>query len=80
MTFKKILEMADYMIENDSTLREVAKEFGMSKSGVHYIFVEVLPEINYQKFCTIRNILNVHLKLAHIRGGEVTKNKYSKKI
>lgn len=78
MTFSKIIEMADYMIKNNATIRQLEKEFGISKSTIHYNFVETLPDIDYRRYCAIRIILNKNKVLAHIRGGEATKSKHKK--
>ena len=38
--------MATYLIENNSTVRKVAKQFGISKSTVHKDITENLKSIN----------------------------------
>ena len=36
---ERVIELANYMIENKSTVRDAAKSFGISKSTVHTVGV-----------------------------------------
>lgn len=66
-TIKMIVE---YYNENESTVRETAKHFGVSKSSVYKYLTEVMPNK------TSATILKNNKEQRHIRGGEATKNKY----
>lgn len=74
----RVLMLADYIIETGATVRSAAKKFGISKSTVHKDIVERLPHINKSTAEEARKILNANKAERHIRGGEATKNKYSK--
>lgn len=67
---------ADYMIISNKTIREVAKNFNVSKSTIHKDLRERLKKINYEKYKIIDNILKYHKGVRHIRGGEATKLRY----
>ena len=70
--------LAKYLIENNSTVRETAKIFGISKSTVHKDVTEKLSKINYDLFLKVENVLQKNKSERHIRGGEATKNKYKR--
>jgi putative DeoR family transcriptional regulator, stage III sporulation protein D len=60
------------------TVRVIAKEFGVSKSTVHKDLTERLPEINPDLANEVKEILDYHKSIRHLRGGEATKLKYKK--
>jgi putative DeoR family transcriptional regulator (stage III sporulation protein D) len=76
---ERAMELAHYIIENESTVRATAKKFGISKSTVHKDIVERLPHINKSVAEAARKILNANKAERHIRGGEATKRKYQVK-
>lgn len=73
---ERVLKEANYIIKTGYTIREVAKEFKVSKSTVHKDLSERLKRINKEKYKEVENILKYHLNIRHIRGGESTKKKY----
>ena len=73
---ERVLKEANYIIKTGYTIREVAKEFKVSKSTVHKDLSERLKKINKEKYKEVENILKYHLNIRHIRGGESTKKKY----
>lgn len=75
---KRIVEEANFIIENNATIRETAKEFSLGKSTIHKDVSEKLEEINPQLFTEVKKIMHNHLETRHIKGGEVTKRKYEK--
>ena len=75
---KRVLKEALYMIETKKTLREIAKVFNVSKSTVHKDLKEKLKNIDNVLYEKVKIILNEHIKVRHIRGGESTKKKYLK--
>lgn len=70
------MDEALYIIYNNATVREAAKYFKISKSTVHKDITERLIKINKSLYQKIQIIMDNHLKTRHIKGGEVTKNKY----
>ena len=73
---ERTLEVAKYMIENKSTVRDTAKVFGCSKSTVHKDLTERLPKINVKLSKLVKELLSVNKAERHIRGGKATKMKY----
>ncbi|MBR6807547.1 MAG: sporulation transcriptional regulator SpoIIID [Clostridia bacterium] len=72
--------LADYMIKTQSTVRDAATKFGISKSTVHKDVTERLRQRNIMLFDSVRDLLDKNKSERHIRGGEATKNKYIKKM
>ena len=69
-------ELARYVIENNTTVRQTARVFGISKSTVHKDITERLPKINFPLYETVFHVLEKNKSERHIRGGEATKRKY----
>ena len=70
------VELAHYIIDNKATVRQTAKEFGVSKSTAHKDVTTRLAEINPQLAKEARKVLNINKQERHIRGGLATKEKY----
>lgn len=73
---ERVLSIADYIIENETTVRQTAKKFGVSKSTVHKDVTERLAEFNPAMASKVRAILDVNKQERHIRGGMATREKY----
>jgi len=57
-------------------VRQVARNFGVSKSTVHKDITERLPQINLHLAGEIKKILEKNKAERHLRGGEATRRKY----
>lgn len=68
--------LARYLIENNSTVRDTAKKYGISKSTVHKDITEKLYKINRPLYDEVWKILQLNKSERHLRGGEATKQKY----
>ena len=75
---ERTLKIGRSLVETRSTVRSIAKEFGVSKSTVHKDLTERLPEINPELANQVKEILEYHKSVRHLRGGEATKVKYKK--
>ncbi len=73
---ERAIILGEYIIENKSTVRATAKQFGISKSTVHKDVAERLPRIQPQLYPLVKEILENNKKERHIRGGMATKKKY----
>ena len=73
---KRVIELAEYIITNKSTVRDAAKRFGISKSTVHKDITERLEKINKNLYNEARKILDVNKAERHLRGGMATKLKH----
>lgn len=73
---QRILEIADWYVVNQSTVRETAKHFKISKSTVHKYLKNHLKNLNYPLYLECQKLLKKNLEERHIRGGISTKLKY----
>ena len=73
---ERVITLAEYIIENKSTVRATAKKFGISKSTVHKDVSERIWEINKSLARQVEAILCENKADRHIRGGIATKHKY----
>ncbi|MDD6039057.1 MAG: sporulation transcriptional regulator SpoIIID [bacterium] len=73
---KRAIDIANYIIENNTTVRQTAKKFGISKSTVHKDVAERLVSINPTLAAEARKVLDLNKSERHIRGGMATKDKY----
>lgn len=69
-------ELALYLIENRTTVRAAAKQFGISKSTVHKDISERLPLYNRSLWLQVKALLEENKAQRHIRGGLATRKKY----
>lgn len=76
---ERTIKIGRYIVETRNTVRKIAKEFGVSKSTVHKDLTERLPEINPELANKVKEILEYHKSIRHLRGGEATKIKYKRK-
>lgn len=72
---ERAIKMAEYIIENKTTVRQTAKEFGISKSTVHKDVTERLAGINPVLAAQARKVLDVNKSERHIRGGNGNQRK-----
>ena len=73
---ERAIEIAKYIIEHNATVRQTAKEFGISKSTVHKDVTERLASIRPSLAERTREVLEVNKQERHIRGGLATREKY----
>ena len=71
--------VAKYILEKNTTVRQTAKTFGVSKSTIHKDVTERLEEINPSLAMEVKRVLEKNKSERHIRGGMATKMKYKKK-
>jgi putative DeoR family transcriptional regulator (stage III sporulation protein D) len=76
---ERAVEIANYIIENNATVRQTARQFGISKSTVHKDVTERLIQINPSLANRARVVLDLNKSERHIRGGMATKEKYLQK-
>lgn len=73
---RRVMAIADYMIDNKCTVRSAAAKFGVSKSTVHKDISERLKILSPKKARKARKLLETNKSERHIRGGIATKKKY----
>ena len=77
MVEERAVELGNYMVRHQATVRAAAKEFGISKSTVHMDVAKRLRKINPQLYKEVKAILDVNKAQRHIRGGLATRKKYA---
>ena len=73
---ERCVTLATYLVENKTTVRSVAQNFGISKSTVHKDITKTLKNVNRKLFAEAQAVLETNKKERHLRGGEATKKKY----
>lgn len=71
----RAIEIAEYIVEHHATVRQAAKQFGVSKSTVHKD-TQRMQYIDKLLADQVRQILETNKSERHIRGGMATKEKY----
>ena len=78
LTQLRAVEIGEYIVKNQTTVRVAAKAFGISKSTVHMDVTDKLEKINPILFRQVSSVLDVNKAQRHIRGGLATREKYRK--
>lgn len=74
----RVIKESNYMIETNKTIREIAAIFNVSKSTVHKDLKDRLKKIDINLYEKVKKIIDYHIEIRHIKGGESTKEKYKK--
>ena len=70
---RRARELAVYLIERRTTIRDAAKHFSVSKSTVHKDLSERLKEIDRSLYVQVKEILEQNKAERPLRGGDATK-------
>ncbi len=73
---RRCVSVAQYMLEKQSTVRQAAAKFGLSKSSVHKDMCQRLPHINARLAREVAALLEYNKAVRHLRGGEATRRRY----
>ena len=76
---ERAARLAEYIIENNTTVRAAAKCFGISKSTVHKDVTERLKRSDPDLWQQVKAVLDRNKAERHIRGGIATRIKYKGK-
>lgn len=75
---KRCIELGEYIVNTNATVRQAAQVFGISKSTVHIDVTKRLSIISPALAAQVHKILQENKAQRHIRGGIATKEKYLK--
>ena len=75
---ERCIVLGTYLVENESTVRAVAKKFGISKSTVHKDVTQILKKRSPKLYTEVKSVLEYNKQERHLRGGAATKEKYKK--
>ena len=73
---ERAIHIAQYIVDNGATVRQTARQFGVSKSTVHKDVTERLLELNPSLAAEVKEVLESNKAERHLRGGMATKEKY----
>lgn len=73
---ERAVTLAQYIIEQNATVRQAAKQFAVSKSTVHKDVTIRLKQLSPQLHEQVKQVLEHNKEERHIRGGMATKEKY----
>ena len=67
----RAVEIANYIVENNATVRQAAKQFGISKSTVHKDITDAdrLLRIDPELAAKARHILDINKSERHVHAG-----------
>ena len=75
-TDNRAVILGRYIADTGATVRQCAKEFGISKSTVHTDVTERLCNIDRALQKKVRRVLEKNKTERHLRGGEATRKKF----
>ncbi len=75
---ERVVDIAEYLLKYQCTVREVAKVYCVSKSTAHKDLSERLPQIDDALYKKVACVLQNNWDDRYLRGGEATKRKYKK--
>lgn len=67
-----------YIINNNATIRETAKFYGVGKSSVHTAVTKHLKLADESLYNKVQKVFIKNKAISHIHGGEAIKQKYAK--
>lgn len=73
---ERAVKLGEYIAEKKTTVRQTAKQFGVSKSTVHKDVSDRLKKIDPLLYAQVLPILEKNKQERHIRGGIATRRKY----
>ena len=73
---ERAIEVAQFIVSSNATVRETAKKFGVSKSTVHKDITDRIEKLDPALAVSVRRVLEINKAERHIRGGLATKEKY----
>lgn len=77
---KRTIQVGEYIVKNRATVRQAAKNFGISKSTIHKDVTERLAYLDSELAKETRSVLDINKQERHIRGGQATREKYKRKL
>lgn len=73
----RCIALARCVAEEGATVRQAAKQVGVSKSLAHRELTVRLKYLNTNLYVQVRKQLLYHKAVRHLRGGEATKRKFA---
>lgn len=77
---KRVLEEANIIINTKTTIRQLTKIMGVSKSTIHNDMQNRLRLVDRDLYDKVQSVFDEHIKIRHYLGGIATQKKYKKVI
>ena len=77
ITDNKIIDIANYIIDTKSTIRETAKQFRCSKTNIHRLIHNNLSQLDYELYSRVKKVLAYNLSQRATRGGRSTRLRWA---
>ena len=77
---ERAIQIGLFVVENGATVRQTARQFGVSKSTVHKDITTRLVHVHPELARQAQAVLQINKAERHIRGGLATKEKYSREV
>lgn len=77
---ERAIQIGLFVVENGATVRQTARRFGISKSTVHKDITTRLIHVQPELARQAQAVLQINKAERHIRGGQATKEKYSRAV
>lgn len=75
---RRVTAAAEHILKTGATVRACADFFGVSKTTIHKDMRKRLPELNPALASQVDGVLQKNKEERHLRGGEATREKYSR--
>lgn len=72
----RAVALGKYIIDNNTTVRDAAKAYRISKSTVHKDVTQRLGKFSPVLAAQVKDVLEKNKAERHMRGGEATRRKY----
>ena len=73
---RRVLEEANIIVNTETTLRNLARRLGISKSTIHKDMQIRLIKIDQNLYHKVQKVFKKHLEIRYYIGGEKTRQKY----
>ena len=73
---ERAIEVAQFIVNSNATVRETAKKFGVRKSTLNKYITDRIEKLDPALASNVRKVLEVNKAERHIRGGLATREKY----
>lgn len=76
---ERVLQTAEFVLQNKCTVRTACKHFFVSKSTAHKDLTQRLRQLDYKLYAQVAKVLADNDSQKHLRGGQATKRKFTRK-
>lgn len=78
-TNDRVIQVANFMIRNQATIRQAASEFGVSATTISHDLHKRLPSLDPELSERVHRVIRHNTEIRAYRGGEALRKKYRNK-